>query len=293
MPKIRTEVVPLILDDIVDDPRVRDLIREQSQGLFLDALESVRENLADADVLVERVGRRLLRRPPRPQPESAVSLMLDAAGDEDTTPARLTRENLRRAAQRLAGHAGPAGPARPGVRPRRCRDPPGGLRRGRHRRGRGWSARGCPPLVNLLDSLFDPVPQWLVAILTAIAASFVPIYLGRLLVADGPIARLLARRDPGLHAGWAQSRPGPRPGPRLGRGARCGHLDPHRGLQPVRPQAPLVAGSAAAHRGALRGAPRPAAALHPRGAPGAPGAGRATHRSPTPAAAADPSTDGP
>ncbi len=177
MPKIRTEVVPLILDDIVDDPRVRDLIREQSQGLFLDALESVRENLADADVLVERVGRRLLRRPPRPQPESAVSLMLDAAGDADTTPARLTRDNL--AEQRSAWRAMPVPPAPPG-------------REFAHagvltRLGAfaldvtvvGWLvSQGLSAVVNLLDSLFTPVPEWLVVILGAIAASFVPIYLG-------------------------------------------------------------------------------------------------------------------
>ncbi len=177
LPKIRTEVVPLILDDIVDDPRVRDLIREQSQGLFLDALESLRENLADADVLVERVGRRLVRRPPRPQSESAVSLMLDAAGDADTTPARLTRENL--AEQRSAWRAMPVPPAPPG-------------REFAHagvltRLGAfavdvtvvGWLvSQGLSALVNLLNSLLTPVPEWMVLILGGIAASFVPIYLG-------------------------------------------------------------------------------------------------------------------
>ena len=177
MPKIRTEVVPLILDDIVDDPRVRDLIREQSQGLFLDALESVRENLADADDLVERIGRRLLRQSPRPQPESAVSLMLDAAGDEDTTPARLTRENL--AEQRSAWRAMPVPPAPPGREFAHA----GALTRlvafGVDVTVVGWLvSQGLSALVNLLDSLFTPVPQWLVVILGGIAASFVPIYLG-------------------------------------------------------------------------------------------------------------------
>ena len=177
MPKIRTEVVPLILDDIVDDPRVRDLIREQSQGLFLDALESVRENLADADDLVERIGRRLLRRAPRPQPESAVSLMLDAAGDEDTTPARLTRENL--AEQRSAWRAMPVPPAPPGREFAHA----GALTRlvafGVDVTVVGWLvSQGLSAVVNLLDSLFTPVPQWLVVILGGIAASFVPIYIG-------------------------------------------------------------------------------------------------------------------
>jgi uncharacterized RDD family membrane protein YckC len=177
LPKIRTEVVPLILDDIIDDPRVRDLIREQSQGLFLDALESVRENLADADDLVERIGRRLLRQKPRPQSESAVSLMLDVAGDDDTTPARLTRENL--AEQRSAWRAMPVPPAPPGREFAHA----GVLTRlvafGVDVTVVGWLvSQGLSALVNLLDSLFTPVPQWLVVILGGIAASFVPIYLG-------------------------------------------------------------------------------------------------------------------
>ena len=54
MPKIRKEVVPTIMNDIVDDPAVRDLIREQSQGLFLDALEGFRTTLANADTVVDR-----------------------------------------------------------------------------------------------------------------------------------------------------------------------------------------------------------------------------------------------
>jgi uncharacterized RDD family membrane protein YckC len=177
MPKIRAEVVPLILDDIVDDPRVRDLIREQSQGLFLDALESLRENLADADDLVERIGRRLLRQSPRPQPESAVSLMLDAAGDADTTPARLTRENL--GEQRSAWRAMPVPPAPPGREFAHA----GALTRlvafGVDVTVVGWLvSQGLSALINLLDSLFTPVPEWLVLILGGIAASFVPIYLG-------------------------------------------------------------------------------------------------------------------
>jgi len=177
LPKIRTEVVPLILDDIIDDPRVRDLIREQSQGLFLDALESIRENLADGDVLVERFGRHLLRKPPRPQSESAVTLMLDVAGDADTTPARLTRENL--AKQRSAWRAMPVPPAPPG----REFAYAGVLTRlvafAVDVTVVGWLvSQGLSALVNLLDSLFTPVPQWLVVVLGLIAASFVPVYLG-------------------------------------------------------------------------------------------------------------------
>lgn len=68
MPMIRAEVVPQILDDIVDDPKVRDLIREQSQGMVLDGLERVRRVMAVADDVVEKIARRLLRRKPRPLP---------------------------------------------------------------------------------------------------------------------------------------------------------------------------------------------------------------------------------
>ena len=42
MPYIQAEVVPEILDEFVDDPRVRDLIREQSLGLLWDAVEVLR-----------------------------------------------------------------------------------------------------------------------------------------------------------------------------------------------------------------------------------------------------------
>lgn len=65
MPRINAEVVPAILDGIVDDPRVRDLIREQSLGLVLDAVERFRRLLADGDDATERALRRPLgaRRP--------------------------------------------------------------------------------------------------------------------------------------------------------------------------------------------------------------------------------------
>lgn len=68
MPMIQTEVVPAIMDDIVDDPRVRQLIREQSAGLVLDALERVRRALARADDAVENVVRWATGRGPRPAP---------------------------------------------------------------------------------------------------------------------------------------------------------------------------------------------------------------------------------
>jgi uncharacterized RDD family membrane protein YckC len=177
VPKIRTEVVPLILEDIIDDPRVRDLIREQSQGLLLDALESVRENLADADLLVERFGRRLVRQPPRPQSESAVSLMLDAAGDEDTTPARLTRENL--SAQRSAWRAMPVPPAPPGREFAHAGVVTRLVAFGVDVALVSWLvSQGLSALISVFDAIFGSAPNWLVGILTGIAASVVPIYLG-------------------------------------------------------------------------------------------------------------------
>jgi uncharacterized RDD family membrane protein YckC len=177
LPKIRTQVVPLILDDIVDDPRVRDLIREQSQGLFLDGLESVRENLADADDLVERFGRRLLRKPARPQAESALRLMLDAAGGADTTPARLTRSNL--AEQRRAWQAMPVQPAPPG----REFAYAGAVTRlvafGVDVTLAGWLiSQGLSALISLLDTIFGSTPNWLAVGLTGLSAALVPVYLG-------------------------------------------------------------------------------------------------------------------
>ena len=112
MPKIRREVVPQILDDIVDDPRIRDLIREQSQGLFLDTLEGLRGKLADVDTLVDRIARRLLLRPPRPHPETGLQLVMAEVSSDDTAPVRLAFDDL--AKQRAVWRALPAPPPPPG-----------------------------------------------------------------------------------------------------------------------------------------------------------------------------------
>ena len=178
MPKIRKEVVPQILDDIVDDPRIRDLIREQSQGLFLDAIEGFRGTLADVDTLVDRVGRRLLRRPPRPAPESGLQLVLADTSPDDTKPVRLAVEDL--AKQRAVWRALPAPPAPPG----------------RTFTYAGAATRLLGLAVDLfvvgyfttvlfstlgsfVDSLFggNP-PEWLTLIFLALAATVIPVYLG-------------------------------------------------------------------------------------------------------------------
>jgi uncharacterized RDD family membrane protein YckC len=178
MPKIRREVVPQVLDDIVDDPRIRDLIREQSQGLFLDALEGFRGSLADVDSLVDRVGRRLLRRPPRPVPESALQLVLADTSPDDTKPVRLAVEDL--AKQRAAWRALPAPPTPPG----RTFTYAGAVTRllglGIDLLVVGYlNAVLFSTLGSLINSLFGgSPPEWLTATLVATAAAVIPVYLG-------------------------------------------------------------------------------------------------------------------
>jgi uncharacterized RDD family membrane protein YckC len=177
MPKIRTEVVPTIMNDIVDEPAVRDLIREQSQGLFLDALEAFRGTLADADSVVDKVGRHLMRRPPRPELPTALELVLDQESAEDTRPLRLAVTDL--AANRAKWRDAPAPPAPPG----RSFTYGGVVSRllalGIEVAVIGWVAsQGLTALVNLLASVVGTLPSWLVAAFSLVAASLIPIYLG-------------------------------------------------------------------------------------------------------------------
>jgi hypothetical protein len=60
LPTIRAEVVPVVLDDVVADPRLRNLVRQQSLGLVLDAQERFRRRLARGDDTVDRVVRRIV-----------------------------------------------------------------------------------------------------------------------------------------------------------------------------------------------------------------------------------------
>jgi uncharacterized RDD family membrane protein YckC len=175
LPKIRAEVVPTILDDIVDDPRVRDLIREQSQGLFLDALESVRGNLADADDLVERFGRRLLRRPPRPPAESAIALVL---GTSSRGPGAVRHTMDELAARRREWQAMPMPPAPPGREQAYAGIVTRLLAMAVDLGLASWLlSQGLSSLVSLLTSIFGSIPGWLTVILTGLAASLVPLYL--------------------------------------------------------------------------------------------------------------------
>ena len=175
MPKIRTEVVPTILDDIVDDPRLRDLIREQSQGLFLDALEALRENLADGDNLVEGVLRRLLRRQPRPMPESGLALCLEAASSGDAASS-VTLRTLDD--QRALWQSMPMPPAPPGREFATAGVVTRGLALLIDVSLTGWLiSQGLSALISLLDSVFGQLPAWLTGSLTFVSISLVPLYL--------------------------------------------------------------------------------------------------------------------
>ncbi len=177
LPKIRAEVVPLILEDIVDDPRVRDLIREQSQGLFLDALESLRENIADLDNLVENVGRRLVRRPARPEAPSGLALVLEASGRGDRSATRVTLDSL--AEQRRAWRAMPVPPAPPGREFAHAGVVTRALALAFDVALVGWLvSQALAAAVNLLESLISPIPTWLVVTMSLLGASFVPFYMG-------------------------------------------------------------------------------------------------------------------
>ncbi len=143
LPKIRTEVVPTVLDDIVDDPRVRDLIREQSQGLFLDALERVRQGVADLDDVAELIGRRLLLQRRRP-----------ALGPQDLVPPHGRDHAFAGVVTRAAALAIDLTAA-------------------------GWLiSQGLSALLNVLTSLLGTLPSWSVAGLTLVAAGIAPTYLG-------------------------------------------------------------------------------------------------------------------
>jgi hypothetical protein len=64
MPAIRDRVLPEVIDSLATDPRVRDMVVEQSRGVLDEATENLREGTAYADDRVESIARRLLHRPP-------------------------------------------------------------------------------------------------------------------------------------------------------------------------------------------------------------------------------------
>jgi hypothetical protein len=59
LPEIRERVVPPLVDDLANDPRLRELIREQARGVLGDAAHEIRTGTAAADDRVERAYRRV------------------------------------------------------------------------------------------------------------------------------------------------------------------------------------------------------------------------------------------
>ncbi len=141
MPYIQAEVVPKILDEFVDDPRVRDLIREQSLGLLWDAVEALRAGLAKADDLVEHVLRRIFLRGP----------INDEYSDDQLPP------------KRDRSHAGIV-----------SRSAGAGLDLLIISL---VAAQGLATTLSLIGSVVDPIPKWLVAALTFLFAWLGPLYL--------------------------------------------------------------------------------------------------------------------
>jgi hypothetical protein len=62
MPEIRSRVLPVVIDDLTTDPRVRELAMEQGRGAVGEAAEHLRTTSASADDRVESAFRRLVRR---------------------------------------------------------------------------------------------------------------------------------------------------------------------------------------------------------------------------------------
>jgi hypothetical protein len=52
-------VLPVVIDDLTSDPRVRNLVVEQSRGVLGDAAAQVRTGTAEADDRVEAAVRRI------------------------------------------------------------------------------------------------------------------------------------------------------------------------------------------------------------------------------------------
>jgi hypothetical protein len=59
LPQIRNRLVPAIIDDLADDPAVRDLVREQSRGLAAAAAAQIQDATGMADDRIETGLRRL------------------------------------------------------------------------------------------------------------------------------------------------------------------------------------------------------------------------------------------
>jgi hypothetical protein len=63
MPEIRTQVLPIVIEDLTKDPRVRELVLEQGRGVVGEAAQQLRATTATADDRIESAFRRLVRSP--------------------------------------------------------------------------------------------------------------------------------------------------------------------------------------------------------------------------------------
>lgn len=67
VPQIRADVVPVIIGDLTVDPRVRDLIVDQSRGVLTGATQEVRTTTEIADDRLESAVQRIFGRRPAPE----------------------------------------------------------------------------------------------------------------------------------------------------------------------------------------------------------------------------------
>src|SRR4029077_1059221 len=75
LPEIRAQVLPVVIEDLTTDPRVRELALEQGKGVVGEAADHLRSTTANADDRVESGFRRLVRggsngQPSNGQPEN-------------------------------------------------------------------------------------------------------------------------------------------------------------------------------------------------------------------------------
>jgi hypothetical protein len=59
IPEIRNKIIPVVIDDLTRDPRLQELITEQSRGVLANATDELRETSATADDRIEDSFRRM------------------------------------------------------------------------------------------------------------------------------------------------------------------------------------------------------------------------------------------
>jgi len=64
LPKMRVDVVPVVIEDLTNDDRIQDLVAAQSKDMLSRTLDEARHASADADDRLEALVRGLLRRGP-------------------------------------------------------------------------------------------------------------------------------------------------------------------------------------------------------------------------------------